>query len=217
VRLLIQESERRECLLRTSTVLLSSVNEEELQILADASSALWNIANYERRKAFFQHTKIPTYASQCKSLKDQDCFKALGTCKSQALLQKLDESWRSFWELKRLKKNGKLPAHIKKISPPWYWKHNGVRDIKGFYIRNDGWSMDEKTVSISRGIKIPYNCGELWVGKHGRLEVEKDRLNGKWYAHVPVEVSQEPQFRTSSTKKASLDLGICNLATLHGE
>jgi putative transposase len=203
-------------LLRTSTVLLTPTSEEEsqFQTLAEASSTLWNFANYKRRKAFFQHAKIPTYAAQCKALKDQDAFKLLGTCKSQALLQKLDESWRSFWALMRLRKQGQLPSHIKKVSPPKYWKHNGIRDTKGFYIRNDGWSMDEKTVSISRALKISYNCGELWVGKQGRLEVVKDRLNEKWYAHIPVEVLK-PQFRPSSTVKASLDLGICNLATVY--
>jgi putative transposase len=205
-------------LLRASTILLTPAIEEEtqLQTLAESSSALWNIANYQRRKAFYQHSKIPTYAAQCKSLKKEQTFESLGTCKSQALLQKLDESWRSFWALNRLAKQGRLPSHNRKLSPPGYWKHNGIRDIRGFYIRNDGWSMDEKAVSISRALKIPYKCGQLWVGKQGRLEVEKDRLKGKWYAHIPVEVSR-PQFQSSSTRKASLDLGICNLATLYME
>lgn len=107
-------------MLRTSAILLTptSENEQQLQELAEASSVLWNIANYERRKAFFGHSKIPTYSSQCKSLKTEDAFKKLGTCKAQALLQKLDESRRSFWALVRLRKKGMLPLHIRKLSPP---------------------------------------------------------------------------------------------------
>ncbi|MCL4518165.1 MAG: transposase, partial [Thaumarchaeota archaeon] len=106
-------------MLRTSTILLNPAVEDEHQLseLAEASSILWNTANYERRKAFFEHTKIPTYSAQCKSLKTTDAFKKLGTCKAQALLSKLDESWRSFWALMRLKRKNRLPPHIRKISP----------------------------------------------------------------------------------------------------
>ena len=66
-------------MLRTSTVLLKPTLEEEHELvkLADASSALWNIANYERRKAFFGHEKQPTYAGQCKSLKSTEPFKTI--------------------------------------------------------------------------------------------------------------------------------------------
>jgi len=77
--------------------------------------------------------------------------------------------------------------------------------------------MDENEISISRDVKIPYQCGELWVGKQGRLEVIKDEINKKWYAHIPVEVDWQPSSRIDAEKKASLDLGICNLAALHVE
>jgi len=77
--------------------------------------------------------------------------------------------------------------------------------------------MDEECVSVSRGLKIPYQCGELWVGKQGRLEVVRDDLSKHWYAHLPVEVEWRPSSRTDANKKASLDFGICNLATLYIE
>ncbi|MDG6995941.1 MAG: transposase [Nitrososphaerota archaeon] len=201
--------------LRTSTILLNPTvgDETQLQELAGASSILWNTANYERRKAFFEHTKIQAYSAQCKSLKATDAFKILGTCKAQALLSKLDECWRSFWALMRLKKKGQLPLHVKKVSPPNYWKENGKRVVRCFYVRNDGWSLNDTTISLSKNLKIPYNCGQLWVGKQGRLEVLKDNGSSKWYAYIPVEV-QQPLCRTSQ-KKASLDIGICNLTALY--
>lgn len=205
-------------MLRTSTVLLKPTLEGErhLEGLAEASSILWNMANYERRQAFYEHRRTPSYADQCKALKDSKAFKALGTCKAQALLSKLNEAWRSFYALLRLKQKGRLPPHIHKLSPPRYWKEKGKRLIKGFYVRNDGWSMDEETILVSKGLKIQYQCGQLWVGKQGRLEVIRDDLRDRWYAHIPVEVQHEPPSRTCS-RKASLDLGICNLATLYIE
>ena len=204
-------------MLRTSTIVLNPTVEDKrlLHELAEASSILWNMANYERRKAFFEHGKIPTYSAQCKSLKALDAFKTLGTCKAQALLSKLDEAWRSFWVLMRLRKKGQLPSHIKRLSPPRYWKKDGKRMFKGLYVRNDGWRMDGNIVSLSKNLRIPYNCGQLWVGKQARLELVRDEINGKWYAHIPVEV-ETPLYRTSR-RMASLDLGICNLATLYIE
>jgi putative transposase len=203
--------------LRTSTVLLKPTDTQSLSEYAEQSAILWNIANYERRKAFYEHMKMPSYALQCRGLKHTEPFKKLGTCKAQALLSKLNEAWQSFHALLRLKKKGKLPPHIRKIRPPKYWKRNGKREAKAFYVRNDDWSMNEKEISISRN-RIPYQCGGLWVGKRGRLEVIKAELNRRWYAHIPVEVDWQPPSRSQTdAKKASLDLGICNLAALYIE
>jgi len=159
---------------------------------------------------------MPSYVAQCRELKHADSFKKLGTCRAQALLSKLNEAWQSFHALLRLKKKGKLPHHIHGLSPPKYWKRNGKRMARAFYVRNDGWRMNEKEISVSRGIKIPYQCGGLWVGKQGRLEVIRDELSGRWYAHIPVEVEWQPPSRIAN-KRASLDVGICNLAALYIE
>jgi len=202
--------------LRTSTVLLKPTTEIQLIEYAEQSAVLWNIANYERRKAFFNHLKVPSYTTQCRELKHTEPFMKLGTCKAQALLSKLNEAWQSFYTLLRLKKKGKLSSHIRNVRPPRYMKQNGRRVAKAFYVRNDGWSINKNEISISSDVKIPYQCGELWVGKRGRLEVLHDELCGKWYAHIPVEVEWQPPSRTAE-KKASLDLGICNLATLYIE
>ena len=75
--------------------------------------------------------------------------------------------------------------------------------------------MDDDVISISKNVKIPYNCGQAWVGKQGRLEIIEDHLKNKWYAHIPIEVETPP--RRTSLKKASLDLGVCNLAALYIE
>ena len=201
--------------LRTSTVLLKPKNDSALREYAEASAILWNIANYERRKAWYDHVKLPNYASQCKNLKTNEAFKRLGTYKAQALLQKLNEAWQSFYALIRFRKQGKLPPHIRKLSPPRYWKEDGVRTAKAFYIRNDGWRLEEKHIVLGRGVKVPFQSGKIWEGRRGRLEVQRDALSGKWYAHIPVEAETPPS--RDAGKTASLDLGICNLAALYIE
>ncbi len=201
---------------RTSTVLLKPKTDTLLKEYAEQSAILWNIASFERRKAWHNHDKMPSYATQCKTLKTTEVFKALGTCKAQALLSKLREAWSSFFALKRLEKQGRLPPHIVKVSPPHYWKENGKRVAKAFYVRNDGWHWTgEDELAIGKQ-KFPFQHGKLWVGKYGRLEVLHDVLLDKWYAHFCVEVPWESPSRDAS-RMASLDLGICNLAALYIE
>lgn len=118
--------------LRTSTVLLKPTDTQLLGEYAEQSVILWNIANHQRRRAFYKHAKMPSYATQCRELKHTEPFRKLGACKAQALLSKLNEAWQSFYTLLRLKKKGKLPAHIRKLTPPKYWKQNGKRAAKAF-------------------------------------------------------------------------------------
>src|SRR2546425_2942872 len=98
--------------LRTNIVLLKPTAEQEKRLfrLATESSLLWNQANYERRQAFFKHEKMPSYAKQCNTLKHSEHFKVLGTGKGQAILSKLHESWQSFWELKKMRKQGLIAS-----------------------------------------------------------------------------------------------------------
>lgn len=203
--------------LRTSTVLLKPATDETLREIAEQSAILWNIASFERRKAWHEHAKMPSYANQCKLLKTTGAFKRLGTCKAQALLSKLREAWSSFFALKRLEKHGRLPPHILKVNPPRYWKENGKRVAKAFYVRNDGWHWTGEDELVIGKQKFPFQHGKLWVGKRGRLEVLHDALLNKWIAHFPVEVETPPSRTNAAEIKASLDLGICNLAALYIE
>ena len=215
---------------RTNTALLhpSPSEEGELHRLSEASARLWNRANYQRRQAFFHKRRTPSYPFQCNYFKDDPDFKLLGTCKAQALLQKLAEAWGSFFELLqlKLKKEGRLPKHIRNVKPPRYWKDRKTQRLKpkGIFVRNDGYWMDERVVSIGigKGLRIPYTSGALWIGKQGRLEILYDELSKKWYAHQPVTVEwwEEEEARHDQTGlRASIDLGVCNLiaAVVEGE
>jgi len=202
--------------LRTSSVVLKPSSDVLLKGYAEDSAILWNTANFERRKAWHEHLKMPSYADQCRVLKMSEAFKRLGTCKAQALLSKLREAWSSFYALKRLEKQGMLPPHILRVNPPRYWKENGVRVAKAFYVRNDGWRWIGEDELVIGKMRIPFQHGRLRVGKQGRLEVLHDKLLDKWRAYFPVDVPLEHPSRIAS-KMASLDLGICNLAALYIE
>jgi putative transposase len=204
---------------RTNTILLAptEAEEQELYALADASARLWNMANYERRQAYFTGNRVPGYENQWRTFKDSEPFKRIGTCKGQALLLKLREAWGSFSALKHLQKLDQLPPHIKRISPPKYMKDRNTRGRKAeaIYIRNDGYRQQENTLVISKNLRIRFRAGDLWVGEQGRLELHYDPLRGKWYGHIPVNVKwpRKGKAHQSTRKRASIDLGICNLTT----
>ena len=82
---------------------------------------LYNELNYERRQAFF---KGELTRDKMREIDRKYYYKykdVLGV-NAQAVIQKNDEAWKSFFELLKLKKQGRLPPHIRKVSPPGYWK-----------------------------------------------------------------------------------------------
>jgi putative transposase len=86
---------------------------------------------------------------------------------------------------------------------------------ESIYVRNDGYKQQEDILTLSKGLRVPFKAGDLWVGKQGRLELHYDPLRGKWYGHIPVKVKwpRKGLPHQSTLKRASIDLGICNLTT----
>jgi putative transposase len=178
------------------------------------SARLWNAANYDRRQVEFKKMAVPrSYSAQCKKFKNNEHFVALGTGKGQGILQKLRDAWMSYRELKRMEREGRLPANIKKVRPPNYWKdHDGGLEPKAIVARSDCWRFDETGITVAKGLKIPYASGQLWVGKKGRLEIQYDSLSNRWYAHIPISV--ESPVSPGFERKAAVDIGVCNLVAL---
>jgi len=46
------------------------------------------------------------------------------------VVNKNDEAWKAFFELLDLRRRGRLPQHIKKVSPPGYWKDRETGEKK---------------------------------------------------------------------------------------
>jgi len=86
---------------------------------------------------------------------------------------------------------------------------------ESIYVRNDGYKLTENALSLGKKLAVPFKAGDLWVGKQGRLELHYDRLRRKWYGHIPVRVKwpRKGKPHQPTPKRASIDLGICNLAT----
>jgi putative transposase len=222
---------------RTNVVRLlpNGAQERRLRKLADACARLYNELNYERRQQFFSGGGIDfkgTWDKYYEKYKD-----VIGSANAQAVMQKNNEDWNSFFSLLNMKKEGKLPPHMRRVSPPGYWKdeETGKRRLI-IVIRQDRYEVDvERRVIILKDFNMEIKfAGRLrWYGKQGRLEIIYDETKDAWYAHIPAEVGVE-ETRTGKKAKhivigerrtiqvatprgnrvAAIDLGINNLASV---
>jgi len=219
---------------RTNVVRLlpNGFQERKLRKLADTSAKLFNEVNYERRQQFFRGEKVDFKSTWNKYYEK---YKGILGVNAQAVLQKNNEAWSSFFSIIKLKKQGKLPPRMNNISPPRYWKEEKKRKLL-LVIRQDRYEVDEKNHKLilkDFDLEIKFAGRLRWYGKQGRLEIYYDDTENAWYASIPVEVGvQETKTRKKSkwivrgerksiqieapkgNKVASIDLGINVLASV---
>jgi len=219
---------------RTNVVRLlpNGFQERKLRKFADTSARLFNEVNYERRQQFFQQHQVDFKSTWGKYYEK---YKGILGVNAQAVLQKNNEAWSSFFSLLNLKKKGKLPPHMNHVSPPRYWKKEKKRKLL-LVIRQDRYVVDEKNHKLilkDFNLEIEFVGGLRWYGKQGRLEIYYDDVENAWYASIPVEVGVE-ETKTGKKSKyivrgerksiqveapkgnkvASIDLGINILASV---
>jgi len=117
----------------------------------------------------------------------------LGSANAQQVLNKNNEAWSSFFSLIKLRKKGKLPPHMDRVSPPSYWKDESGRKLM-LVVREDNYVVDElnhKLVLKYFKLEIRFTGRLRWHGKQGRLEIYYDEVGNAWYASIPVEVGVE--------------------------
>jgi len=222
---------------RTNVVRLfpNGFQERKLKKLANITAKLFNEINYERRQQFFQQHHVDfntTWDKYYEKYKDK-----LGSANAQAVMKKNNEAWSSFFSLLKLKKEGKLPSFMKRVSPPKYWKDKETKKRKlMLVIRQDRYIVDEqnhKLILMDFNMEIDFVGRLRWYGKQGRLEIYYNEAKNAWYASIPVDVGIEITKKGNKSKyivhgerksvqvespkgnkMASIDLGINVLASV---
>jgi len=193
---------------RTNTFIIE--DKPTLWELADNCARLWNELNFERRQAYIHYEKFSWYPKHLY----EKYAPLIGSATAQQIIRKNNEAWRSFLKLKRLKKEGKLPPHIKKVSMPRYWKRNGKRELR-VIVRNDCYRLDDRYLYLPKGLKLRYWGKLKWYGKQGRLEIIYDDVDRVWRGFMTVEVEKPP--KRGGNKPLYIDLGVRCLATIWHE
>jgi len=173
--------------------------EHEEKILFDIGLTcvkLWNELNYEKRQLFFKDDLTPEKRIEINRKYYHKYKNFLGVNAGQ-VINKNEEAWDSFFELLKMKRQGRLPPHIRKISPPGYWKdrETGIKKIR-ILIRNDRYYLEPVNEGEGRlvlkdfKLNIRYVGRIKWEGKQGRLEIIYEA--GRWFAYIPIEVGVDP-------------------------
>ncbi|MFP3211051.1 MAG: transposase [Thermocladium sp.] len=220
---------------RTNVVRLlpNGFQERKLRRLTDISAKLFNEVNYERRQQFFHGGRVDFEGTWDKCYEK---YKEELGVNAQAVLQKNNEAWNSFFSLLKLRKENKLPSHMEHASPPRYWKDRETGGRKPLLVvRQDRYVVDEQNHLILKdfNMEIDFTGRLRWHGKQGRLEIYYDETRNAWYASIPVEVGVEKtktgrrskhilrgerksiQVKSpKGSKMASIDLGINVLASV---
>ena len=157
---------------------------------------LFNELNYEKRQAFFNRELTKRRNSGISRKYYYKYNETLGV-NAQAVTQKNNEAWNVFFKQLDLKKQGRLPPHIKKFSPPGYWKDRETDEKEiHIFVRNDRYYLEPINegegylVLVDFGLRIRYAGRIRWESKRGRLEIIY--VNGRWFAHPPIEVDVDP-------------------------
>ncbi|SHG58125.1 IS200/IS605 family transposase [Halobaculum gomorrense] len=195
----------------------SKKDEELLRHLLDASAALWNEINYERRE---------NYADPDADVWDISEYRGryggtLGASTVQQIERKNREAWRSFFALqKKGEANGK----------PGYWGNaEDGRDLQT-YIRNTSYSVEwgeysRLEILVGKDLKDEYGLGHRerlrlkvrgdpnWneYDKQGRLELFWDENAQTFRAFQPVTIDNSRLAQPLADETAALDIGANNL------
>ncbi len=194
---------------RTNTFILAPTMEQErtLRDRATNCAKLWNEVTYRRREAYMNYQPIDW---RCKDLY-QKYASLIDSATAQQIIRKSNEAWRSFFALKQLKREGKLPPNIERVCLPGYWKRDGKYKLM-MVLRNNIYSVKDGAMKLPKKLKIPIRGKPRWSGKQGKAEVIYDEVDGKWRVFQAVKV--RPLFKPRGSKTCYIDPGIINLFTI---
>jgi putative transposase len=172
--------------------------EETLFDIDLVCARLWNELSYEKRNAFF-NGELSSGKRDEISKRYYHRYKGVLGVNAGQVINKNDEAWNAFFKQLDLRKQRRLPPHIRKSSPPGYcyWKdrETGEKEIH-ILIRNDRYHVEpiseEEGYIVLEGfdLRIRYAGRIRWEGKQGRLEIVY--VNGRWFALVSIEVGVDP-------------------------
>jgi len=154
----------------------------------------------------------------------------IGSATAQTIIRKNNDAWKIFFRLLELKREGRLPPFMRKVSPPGYKKKNKSRTL-WTAIRKDRYKMDGDRI-ILQGLGaigwIEMRCkGPIYLrGERGELMIRYDADRKRWYAHIAFSKVSEKMVKgewmrvplqPKGNLTAGIDIGINNLMAVYVE
>lgn len=172
----------------------------DLKEIGNICTKIWNKANYYCRQQWEQTGKIPSYYELQRLFKDDFWCRQVHSHSAQAVLHKLAESYRSWFQLRKVDVT---------INPPMFRKKNTVSTITftKFAIRIKNQQI-QLTLRRDKHLTFGFQIQPIVTITQAnvvRIEVKSG------FANIVYRV-EEPQLKQSG-QVMGIDLGIINTAT----
>jgi putative transposase len=162
--------------------------------IADATARLWNELNYARLVQWRESRHVDFKGTEHEYYHKYNVM--LGVNAGQ-VINLNNGAWMSYFKLKEMYEQGKLPPFMGKPSPPGFWKDGllGKRTLR-ILVRNDRYYLEP--INGGEGylvlkdwqLRIRYAGRIKWSGKQGMLMIKLE--DNRWFAYVPITVGEKP-------------------------
>ena len=191
---------------------LSKKEFRNLKYLCHIAKNLKNQAIYNVRQHYFKNKKYLSYNENYKILKNSENYKKLNSNMAQQILKEVDESFKSFFALLKLAKNGQYNG---KIKLPNYLDKDGLTTlIIGFVRLKDDmlivpYSNSFKKTHQEVKVKLPSVLKDKKIKEIRIIPKQHSRYFEIQYTYEVEEVQRE----LNKENVLGIDLGIDNLCT----
>ena len=191
---------------------LSKKEFRNLKYLCHIAKNLKNQAIYNVRQHYFKNKKYLSYNENYKMLKDSENYKKLNSNMAQQILKEVDESFKSFFALLKLAKNGQYNGKIK--LPNYLDKDGFTTLVIGFVRLKDDMLIVPYSNSFRKthkeiAIKLPPVLKGKKIKEIRIIPKQHSRYFEIQYTYEIEEVQRE----LNENNVLGIDLGIDNLCT----
>ena len=191
---------------------LSKKEFRNLKYLCHIAKNLKNQAIYNVRQHYFKNKKYLSYNENYKILKNSENYKKLNSNMAQQILKEVDESFKSFFVLLKLAKNGQYNG---KIKLPNYLNKDGFTTLViGFVRLKDDmlivpYSNSFKKTHQEVKVKLPSVLKDKKIKEIRIIPKQHSRYFEIQYTYEIEEIQRE----LNKENVLGIDLGIDNLCT----
>ena len=191
---------------------LSKKEFRNLKYLSHIAKNLTNEAIYNIRQYYFKNKKYLSYNENYKILKNSENYKKLNSNMAQQILKEVDGSFKSFFGLLKLAKNGQYNGKIK--LPNYLDKDGFTTLVIGFVRLKDDMLIVPYSNSFRKAhkeiaIKLPLVLKDKKIKEIRIIPKQHSRYFEIQYTYEVEEVQRE----LNENNVLGIDLGIDNLCT----
>ena len=191
---------------------LSKKEFKNLKYLCHIAKNLKNQAIYNVRQHYFKNKKYLSYNENYKMLKNSENYKKLNSNMAQQILKEVDESFKSFFALLKLAKNGQYNGKIK--LPNYLDKDGFTTLVIGFVRLKDDMLIVPYSNSFRKTHKeIAIKLPPVLKGKKIKEIRIIPKQHSRYFEIQYIYEVKEVQRELNKENVLGIDLGIDNLCT----